>query len=126
MSTPRSVRVTNEHESCIEDMVDRGIADSGSEAHRLLLNEGMRQYGYAAGECRDTRLKWLCREFARAFAWVGIAWLALTLFFPVGFRVGAIFAVWASLGCVVLLFVLDRHEPAVSQRIARICRGESA
>ena len=68
MGEVKTARVTNTQSEAIGDMVDRGQADSESEAHRMFLDAGMAEYGYRAeGTTGDTRLKRLTAELARVF-----------------------------------------------------------
>lgn len=128
MAESRGVRLEKSHREAIKDMVDaRGIADNGNEAIKQLLDAGMREYGYRNGaENGDTTLKRLTAEFARAFTWIGIAWLTLTMLLPVGFRLGAAFAFFAALGCFAVYVALDRREPRVSKWIMGAFGGEKA
>lgn len=126
MAKPKSIRLEKAHREAIKDMVDRGKVDNASEAHKQFLSEGMRQFGYEYGEYADTRLQAVAGEFARAFAWIGVGWLALTLLLPVGFRLGSVGAFSASLACVVIYRVLEQHEPNVSRRLSGLFRGERA
>lgn len=88
----------------------------------MLLAAGMREFGYEAGQYHgESRLSWIAGEFARAFAWIGVAWLALTALFPVVWRMGAIFALLASLACVVVRHVAEEYDG-----IALRSRGEQA
>lgn len=122
MSTHKSIRLEKQHEDAIEDLDNRGVADNESEAHRMLLAAGMREFGYEAGGYQAASpLSWVAGEFARAFAWIGVAWLALTALFPVVWRMGAVFALLASLGCVVVRHVVDEYDG-----VALRSRGEQA
>jgi hypothetical protein len=111
----------------LEAVVEHGGADNESEAARRLINAGMAELGYGDGAPAESPLKQLSAEFGRAFAWVGVAWLAITLVAPVELRLGAVFAFAAALGCSVLYVVFDKHEPGISAALKRLFGGgESA
>lgn len=107
-------------------MVEEGEVDNPSEAARRLIDAG-------AAELRGDRdtgpgpMASVAAEFSRAFAWVGIGWLAVTLLFPVEIRLGAVFAFAAAVGCSGLYVVLERHEPRVRRALSGVFGGgESA
>jgi hypothetical protein len=81
--------------------------------------------GYLNGN-GNTTLKWVSKEFSRAFGWIGVAWLALTLAYPVGFRLGAVFAFSAALACSGLYALLDTHEPHISRKLGKLLGREKA
>jgi hypothetical protein len=127
MADRTSVRLEPKQTNAIEDMESRGLADNKAEAHRELLTAGMHAYGYRNGDYTETALKRLSAEFSKAFAWVGVGWLALTLLFPVQFRLGSVFAFSAALACSGMWVLLDRHEPKFTNGLKRVFGGgESA
>lgn len=115
------------HRNAIDDMVKKDLAEDGYDALSELLTAGMHAYGYRNGDYTETALKRLSAEFSKAFAWVGVGWLALTLLFPVQFRIGSVFAFSAALACSGMYVLLDRHEPKFTNRLRRLLGGgESA
>lgn len=133
MARSQGVRIDSELEDVVDDLQDRGLADDTSDAIRRLAHAGMQDYGYQNGTHYQTPshqasgLQTAAGEFARAFAWVGIAWLALTLMFPIEIRLGAVFAFAAALGCSGLYVVLENHEDHVKTIVKRVFRrGDNA
>lgn len=126
MAQHTSVRLEKEERDAIKDMDDRNVADNKSEAHRKLLRAGMSKYGYQNGQMTETALKRVSAEFGRAFFWLGVGWLALTLVAPVEYRLGAVFAFFAAAACSGLYVGLERHEPQVSEWISTLKPGEKA
>jgi len=125
MAQTVSARADTDHREALEDYADDGHADSQSEALRQTSQAELARRGYLNGN-GNTKLKWLTKEFSRAFVWIGVAWLALTVAFPVEFRMGAVFALFAAVSCSGLYVVLDTHEPRVSEKLNGLLGRESA
>lgn len=126
MAEVLSSQFDDDEVDALEEMQRCGDADNYSEALRRATKTGLQELGYQNGENADTTLKWLSGEFARAFAWIGIAWVGLTLLLPIRYRVGAVFAVFAAAGCSGLYVALDQHEPGVTNWMRGLLGGESA
>lgn len=122
-----TVQLDDEHVDGLEEMNEAGDADSISEAMRLTCADGLRNRGYYNGVQTDTTLRRVARECARALSWIGMAWLALTLLFPVEVRALSVGAFAAAIGCVGVDKALEAHEPAVTNRLrALLSGGETA
>lgn len=126
MAQHTSVRLEKEERDAIEHMEETNRADNLSEAHRKLLRAGMREYGYENGNMTETALKRFSAEFARAFVWIGLAWLGVTVVAPVEYRLGAVFALFAAVGSSGVYVALDRHEPRVSEWFSGLRGGGKA
>lgn len=128
MAQRQRIYLEKQQRDAIDDVLDDGEADNESEAARTLINAGMAKLGYGTtNHHTDTPLKQLAAEFGRAFAWIGIGWLAFTFSAPVEWRLGAVFAFAAAFGCTGLYVVLEKHEPKVSNSLKRLIgRGEQA
>jgi hypothetical protein len=125
MAQVKSARFTREQEQAIEDMVEREKADNESEAHRMLVNAGMREYGYENGQHSDTALKAAVKELASLFTLVGLVGLGFTFAYPVPARLPS----FAILATGVMLYsvgkALEQHEPKVSKRLKRLLGGSA-
>jgi len=126
MAETKSARFSREQTEAIEDMVDKGLADNQSEAHRMLVNAGMHEYGYSNGGYSETALKRICGELAKAFLLVGVVLVGVTYFYPITFRVLAVGPIVSGLFLLGVESVLENVEPKVSNRIKRLLGGESA
>lgn len=126
MAQVKSVRLSKQQEQAIQDMVERGTADNESEAHRMLVNSGMREYGYQNGGYADTMLKGLVSQAAWLLTVAGLVGLAFTFAYPVPARVPS----FAVLVVGVVLFPvrewLESREPDVSNKLKALVGGESA
>jgi len=124
MAEHKTIRLEKHQIEAIEDMVDRGEADTQTEAHRILLNAGKREFGYKHGGCSETRLRSTLRKARNAFAWVAVALIGATWFYPVEFRL-LVFMPLFSAGFLYLLDdVVGRHEPKVTKRLKGLFGGE--
>jgi len=126
MAKQKNTRLEKHQLEAISDMVDRGLADNESEAHRMLLNEGKRAYGYKNGSYSDTALKRICGELAKAFALIGIVLVGVTYFYPVSFRILAIGPLVSSGFLFAVESLLESYEPKVSNKIKGLFGGETA
>jgi hypothetical protein len=126
MAQVKSARFTKEQEQAIEDMVERGMADNESEAHRMFVNSGMREYGYQNGGYTNTALKGFVARGAWLLTVAGLVGLAFTFAYPVPARVPS----FAVLVVGVVLFPvrewLDSREPDVSNKLRALFGGEKA
>jgi len=125
MAQTVSARADKDHRQALEEYKDDGHADSPSEALRQTSQAELARQGYLNGN-GNTTLKWLTKEFSRAFVWIGVAWLALTSLAPIEYRMGAVFALFAAVGCSGLYVVLDNREPRISEKIGRLLGREKA
>lgn len=124
MGEHRSLRLDKDQRDAIDDMVDRGRADTKTEAAKKFLNVGMQKYGYTPAGDSNTTLRTMAAEFARLFAYVGVAWIAFFWAFPVEFRLVGVLVVVAALGMVGVYVGLGYVEPDLSRRL--FSRGEKA
>ena len=128
MAQQKNTRLEKHQLDAIADMVDRGLADNESEAHRMLLNAGKEEFGYKNGQTvtTDTALNRLTQKFGYVFALIGIVWLATTITYPVSLRMPAIAALSSSVSCFAMHKALDAREPAVTNKLRALVGGESA
>jgi len=110
----------------LEEMTDNGDAENISEALRMTCSAGLRQYGYYWGEKRDTRLRKTVRRFIDAFALLGVMWIGVSFWLPLELRALAAAPFAASAACLSIDRVLATHEPAVSNWLAGLVRGDRA
>jgi len=99
-------KTDQDHEDGLEAMIDDGQADSMSEALRQTSRAELARQGYLNGTHKP-RLSGIADEFAKAFAWIGIGWLGVTMVYPVGYRLGAVFAFLAAFGCMAVGRVVE-------------------
>jgi hypothetical protein len=125
MAERKSVRLEKQQLDAIEDMVDRGIADNASEAHRELLNAGKREYGYKNGNFTDTALKSFVTRLSWLLTVAGLVGLAFTFAYPVAARLPSFAVLIGGVGCYGLSQVLEEYEPRVSKRLKGLF-GETA
>lgn len=96
MAKNTTARTDKDHREALQRMVDSGEADSASEALRQTSYADLARRGYLNGSRGVERA---AEEFGKAFGWVGVGWLAVTAIYPVEYRVGAVFALVASVAC---------------------------
>jgi len=127
MAERKSVRLEKQQLDAIEDMVDRGIADNESEAHRMCLNAGKREFGYKNGHYTDTRLKDWLTQGAYLLTMAGLVGLAFTFAYPVGARIPsfAVIVVGVSIQAFVVPAV-EKREPKISKRLKGLLGGDTA
>lgn len=109
MAQQKNTRLEKQQLDAISAMVDKELADNESEAHRMLLNAGIEQYGLGVTGSGSTLSK-VATQFAWIFGIVGVAWLAITITYPVGLRVPAVAAFSSSFGCWALGQAVDHYE----------------
>jgi hypothetical protein len=126
MAQQKNTRLERHQLQAIEDMVDRGIADNESEAHRMLLNAGKREYGYKNGGYTDTMLRLATFRVGVLLAIAGIVGLAFTFAYPVSARLPSFAVLVVGAGLYGVSSVLERHEPQVSQRLKGLLGRDSA
>jgi len=119
-------RAEREQHQVVEDMIDRGIADSESEALRRLIDAGAREYGYSAASYRDTGLRRVTRRVGWGFAIAALLWFGATLLLPVGYRLPGFGAAFASLAAFAIDRGLGRVEPGLSDRLRGFLPGGRA
>lgn len=123
MAQRRSTRLEKQHLDAMEDMVERGLADNESEAHRMLLTDGMRQYGYKNGGLEtDSGLANAFGTVGWIFAIVAFTWLGTTFFWPINLRMPALGFALAS----VLAFGLERVLREYDGDLRWLAGGEKA
>jgi len=129
MGSRETVRLENKQMEAAAEMERQGEADNKSEALRTAMNVGFSEMGYLNGngrEAQDTRLRAAASRFGEAFGLLGFMWIGVSFFMPLEFRMLAIAPFAASAACFGLDRLLESVEPAVSQRILRVFRGEQA
>jgi len=100
MGRKHSVRLDQDIDDATDTLVQDGVYSDKSEAIRQLARAELSRQGVLGGS-RGSLSK-VADEFAKAFAWIGVGWLALTVVYPVEYRLGAVFAFVAALGCVAV------------------------
>jgi len=126
MAERKSVHLEQHQLEAIEDMVNRGLADNESEAHRILLNEGKRGYGYKNGSYSDTVLKSVCGEMSKLFLLAGVVLVGVTYFYPVSLRLVALGPIISGLFLLGVERILESHEPKVTNTLRGLIGGETA
>lgn len=126
MAKTKSARFTAAQIEAVEDMVEKGKADNESEAHRMFVNAGMREYGYVNGDYSDTTLKQATHEMAKLFLIAGVVLVGVTFFYPVSLRLIAIGPIVSGLFLLGVESVLESVEPRVTNKIRRVIVGETA
>jgi hypothetical protein len=126
MAQQKNTRLEKHQLDAISDMVDRGVADNESEAHRMLLNAGKREYGYKNGGHADTLLKRGLSKIGVLLALTGIIGLAFTFAYPVPARVPSFSVLIVGAGMYAGSGVLEEYEPDVSRKLKQMVGGESA
>lgn len=119
MAETYTARLTKEQEDAIDDMVDSKKADNDSEALRMLLTAGMREYGYRNGETNQTVLRTTVHEMAKLFFTAGVVLLGVTYFMPVELRLVAAGPIFSGL----FLLGVDRALESVEPRVSKKLRG---
>jgi len=129
MGERKSIRLENKQLDAAGEMERQGEADNRSEALRTAINVGFSEMGYLNGdgrETQDTRLRAVASRFGEAFGLLGLMWVGVSFFMPLEFRMLAIAPFAASAACFGLDRLLESVEPAVSQHLIRVFRGERA
>jgi Arc/MetJ-type ribon-helix-helix transcriptional regulator len=119
MAETKSARFSKEQVTAIEDMVEQGKADNQSEAHRMFVNAGMREYGYVGGALKETKLRWAVRETSKLCLYAGVVLLGLTWLYPVIFRLAPVGPIVAGL----VLHGADRALGSVEPDVSNWLRG---
>jgi hypothetical protein len=124
MAERQRLYLDKNHRDAIEHLVDHGEADNPSDAAKQLIHDGATRRGIWNGPrtatATGTGLKRIAAEFTRAFTWIGIALLALTIFYPIEYRLPAVFAFFAALGCSALYVAVDQYEDALDRALRRL------
>lgn len=110
----------------IEEMVDAGMADNQSEAHRMALDAGLADHGCANGHSRTTWLQLFSSEMSKVLIYLTVGWMGATLFFPVEFRFVSVYLFAATIGVVGVDRVLARLEPSVTDWMVSAFNTRSA
>ena len=119
MAERTSVHLEQHQLDVIEDMAEEGKADNESEALRMFLNAGMREYGYRNGESNQTVLRTVIHEMAKLFFVSGLVLLGVTYFLPVELRLVAVGPIFSGL----FLLGVDRALESVEPRVSKKLRG---
>lgn len=119
MAETYTARLTKEQEDAIDDMVGSDKADNDSEALRMLITAGMREYGYRNGETNQTVLRTAIQEMAKWFFISGFVLLGVTYFLPVELRLVAVGPIFSGL----FLSGVDRALESVEPRVSKKLRG---
>lgn len=117
MSQPVTAKLDNEQVEYLQNLVDRGHADSISEAVR---NEISSEY-----VPWNTPLRKWTRVFANIFGTAAAIWIGLTFMAPVGYRTVAIPFLTVAFGMYLFDQVLGYVEPGVSHRLFGWYGGET-
>lgn len=127
MGEQERLYLDRQHRNALDRMEQTGPAENRSEAAKRLIEAGAERKGCWNGSTNGRGIKRLTAEFSRAFAWIGIAILALTLFAPVEFRWPAVFAFFAAFGCSGLYVAVDQYGERLfgQQRQAAADGGEA-
>lgn len=126
MAERKSIRLEKQHLDTFERMVEDEKADNQSEAHRMLLNAGMREYGYRGGESSNTVLRSTIYKLAWLFSIAGVVGLGFTFAYPVPARLPSFAVLVFGIALYGVSEVLEDHEPAVSKRLKGLFGGEAA
>lgn len=118
MSQTVTAKLDNDQVEYLQELVDRGHADSISEAVRNEVDAEWVPW--------NTPLRKWARVFANVTGLFGLLWLTLTMAFPLGFRVWAFPFLAMSVGLFGFDRVLAYVEPGVSRRLFGRIGGESA
>lgn len=121
-----TARTDKDHRIALEKMVTNGEADSLSEALRQTSQDGLRDRGYLNGGAPMTGLRRGVRMVGYWFVLFTAAWVGLTYFYALEFRLPAVFFVLAALTCFAVDYGLRHVEPNVSRRLAGLVGGEGA
>lgn len=118
MSKSTSVRLDSDHEQALGEMVRAGEADSASEALRQTSQADLVRRGYLSGRGAMTTLRRGVRMVGSWFFLFAVAWIGVTYWYSIGFRLPAVGMVISGLVCYgVDRFVLQRHEPHITARL---------
>lgn len=117
MSKNTSVVLQEDHLDGLKEMVESGHADNRSEALKMTMQSGFREYGVVSHTSTDTRLRETARRLAFGFAMVGAVVLGLTYFGSIEARLLGIVPWMMALGCYGVDRGLGQVEPAVSNRL---------
>lgn len=126
MGETLSGHVDTDQVEAIQEMVEAGEADNQSEAIRRALRVGLSEMGYHNGVRTDTQLRTVARRFRDAFLLLGVLWVGVSFWLPIGWRSLAAAPVAAGLACHVIDRGLARREPDVSNRLRALVGGETA
>jgi Arc/MetJ-type ribon-helix-helix transcriptional regulator len=126
MAKNTSVQLQEDHLDGLQEMVDAGQADNRSEALRMAMQSGFREYGVVSYTETETRLRETARQLGVGFAMVGAVMLGLVYFGSVELRLLGIVPWIMALACYGVDRGLARVEPRVSLRLERILGGEKA
>jgi len=122
MAEREQLYLDRQHREALTAAERRENADNRSDAAKSLIQAGAERKGYWNGTAAGRGVKRLAAEFGRAFAWIGIAILALTVFAPVEFRWPAVFAFFAAFGCSALYVAADTYEERLDRALRRLRR----
>ena len=126
MAELKSTRLEKQQLDAIEDMAEREIADNESEAHRMLLNAGMHEYGYQNGDYTETVLKQGLEKVSWLLMLGGIVGLAFTVWYPVTARIPSFSVLVVGFVLWRVALLVESREPDLSNRLKSLFGGETA
>jgi len=126
MAELKSTRLEKQQLDAIEDMDERGLADNESEAHRMLLNAGMHEYGYKNGDYTETALQQSLEKISWLLMLGGVMGLAFTIWYPVSARIPSFAVLVTGFGLWRLALFVESREPDLSNRLKSVFGGEAA
>jgi len=116
--------VDDETKDALDDMQQRGIASSRSEAVALAVERGLDDLGYRGSNRRQTGLRQIIQHAYIGSLWAVMVLAGLTWFGPLEVRLLVI----GLLPVPIALFVVDiglaRVEPRVSEALVAALGGE--
>lgn len=118
-----TARTDKDHREALDQMIERGEADSRSEALRQTSQANLARRGYMNGHGTQSVAAGL-QTVGTVFGLVGLAWLAATMFWPVTLRTPSMAFLVAAVGCFAVKRAVTRFEPRTIERI--FGRGEKA
>jgi len=125
MAERKSVRLEKQQLDAIKDMVERGIADNESEAHRMCLNAGKREFGYENGEYSQTTLLHFVQNAGWLLLVAGFVGLGFTFAYPVAARIPSVLVGMTGAISLAVADLLEDKEPDVTKSLKRLV-GRSA
>lgn len=117
MAELKSIRLEKHQIDAIEDMEERGDADTQTEAHKRLLNAGLREFGYFNGEYTDTALKSIVGQLSTYMLVAGVVWTGLTWYYPRVYAMPAIGLFLSGLFLGGVERALQDYEPRVTNKL---------
>lgn len=126
MAKQVNVRTTKETREALERLVDEGEADSRAGAMRKAARESLEARGYLDGHTPMTGLRRSIRTVGAWFMLFAVAWVGLTYWYSIAWRLPAAGLVMSGLFCYGVDRLLARHEPKLSNRLSALFGGATA